>query len=191
MVRKQWPAHYSRPVRGFGARRYGLLIVGLAPGLQGANRTGRPFTGDDSGTVLFRCLHRAGIASTAASLDRRDGMTLFRTRVTNVVKCLPPANRPTGEELRACAPYLRRELDTLGGPRWVIALGALAHRALLYSLDVPPAQVPFGHGSMHRLGKVTLLDSYHCSRLNMNTGRLTEDMLRNIIDTAAQAIRTR
>lgn len=184
-LRQQFPTHANRPVDGFGASRYRLLIVGLAPGLHGANRTGRVFTGDSSGSLLFKCLHRRGIADQedASSTDAR--VKLVKTRITNAVKCWPPQNRPTTNEIENCNPYLSFELGRLPRGGCVLALGGHAHTATLKALNLSRAKYPFAHGAIHRLGRITLLDSYHCSRLNVNTGRLTESMLQTVIDTAA------
>jgi uracil-DNA glycosylase len=186
-IASQFANYFNAPVNGFGSRNYRVLIVGLAPGLHGAHRTGRAFTGDASGDVLFRCLHRAGLASLSRSESRRDGLSLSETRITNAVKCLPPGNRPTTEEARACQPYLIRELARLKRGGHVLALGKLAHDAVLRSLNLTMAAHAFGHGAVHALDGFTLVDTYHCSRLNMNTGRITETMLQAVVDIVADA----
>ncbi len=185
-LRQQLPTYANRPVDGFGAGRYRLLVVGLAPGLHGANRTGRVFTGDSSGSLLFKCLHRRGIADRDDASESTTRVKLVKTRITNAVKCWPPQNRPTTNEVENCNPYLRLELNRLAKGGWVLALGGHAHIATLKALSLSRAKYPFTHGAIHDLGRITLLDSYHCSRLNVNTGRLTESMLQTVIDTAAR-----
>ncbi|ROO26573.1 SPO1 DNA polymerase [Salinisphaera japonica YTM-1] len=150
-----------------------LLVVGLAPGLHGAHRTGRPFSGDDSGGLLFEMLHAYGWANQPVSTGPGDGLVLQNCRMTNAVKCLPPDNRPLGHERRACSGFLRAELR---GPRVIVALGRLAHDAVLAALSIRIAAYPFGHACEHRLDdRRVLIDSYHCSRYNLNTRRLTRD----------------
>jgi uracil-DNA glycosylase family 4 len=156
-----------------------LLIVGLAPGLKGANATGRPFTGDAAGDLLYPALMRHGLA--AGIFDRRadDGLALIDCRITNAVRCVPPENKPTAAEAKACRPFLADEIAALRetGLSHVLALGGLAHAAVLSALGVRKADHPFAHAALHRLPVgLTLADSYHCSRYNVNTGRLTEAM---------------
>jgi uracil-DNA glycosylase family 4 len=178
-------------VAPFGSRRHRLLVVGLAPGLHGANRTGRPFTGDHAGILLYRTLHAEGFATRAESVARRDGLELAGCRITNAVKCLPPANRPAPDEVRRCNRFLARELAALPGGAVIVALGAIAHGAVLRALELRPSQHRFAHGAEHALpaGRV-LLDSYHCSRLNTNTGRLTPAMFRRVFARARHLIET-
>jgi uracil-DNA glycosylase len=176
-------------VAPFGSRRYRLLVVGLAPGRHGANRTGRPFTGDHAGILLYRTLHAAGFASRAASIAADDGLRLFDCRISNAVKCLPPGNRPKPDEVRRCNRYLVRELDELPQGAVIVALGHIAHGAVLRALRTRPSAHPFAHGAEHALpGRRRLLDSYHCSRLNTNTGRLTPAMLARIFARARHLI---
>jgi len=178
-------------VAPFGSRRHRLLVVGLAPGLHGANRTGRPFTGDHAGILLYHTLHAAGFASRAESLSRRDGLALVDCRITNAVKCLPPGNRPAPDEVRRCNRYLERELGSLPRGAVVVALGAIAHGAVLRALGLRPSRHRFAHGAEHLLpGPHVLLDSYHCSRLNTNTGRLTPAMFRRVFARARHLIGT-
>ncbi len=139
--------------------------------------------------MLFRCLHRAGLTNQATATALKDGLVLHRVRMTNAVKCLPPGNKPTSGELRNCNPFLRAELAALQHPHWIVTLGHLAHAATLMALGVAQRAAPFAHGAKHHVDRYTVLSSYHCSRLNVNTGRLTEAMLQAIIDTAASAIR--
>ncbi|MGQ0385330.1 MAG: uracil-DNA glycosylase [Gammaproteobacteria bacterium] len=179
------PEYHCAPVPAFGSARFRLLIVGLAPGLHGANRTGRPFTGDHAGILLYETLHRYGIASRADSVSAGDGLRLTGCRITNAVKCLPPGNRPLPGEVRRCNDYLAAELAALPRGGVVVALGAIAHGAVLRAAAVAPGGARFAHGARHTLpGGRLLLDSYHCSRLNTNTGRLTPAMFRRVFARA-------
>jgi uracil-DNA glycosylase family 4 len=175
-VRREHPDYYAHPVAPFGPDNAALLIVGLAPGMHGANRTGRPFTGDFAGVLLYGALHRYGFASHAGSADPGDGLQLHGCRITNAVKCLPPENKPVPAEIRLCNSYLRSELRRVR-PAVVLALGRVAHQAVLMALDHRQAQFPFAHAAWHRLpGGPQLVDSYHCSRYNTQTRRLTDEM---------------
>jgi uracil-DNA glycosylase family 4 len=171
-IRREHPDYHARPVAPFGPARAKLLVVGLAPGLHGANRTGRPFTGDHAGILLYETLHRFGFASHEGSPDPRDGLELFGCRVTNAVKCLPPGNKPLPDEVRRCNRYLAAEI-ALVRPRAILALGAIAHRAVLLALGLAPGRHRFAHHAVHELPGVRLFDSYHCSRYNTQTRRLT------------------
>ena len=184
-VRGERPGYHAAPVPPFGPRRAPLLIVGLAPGMHGANRTGRPFTGDYAGVLLYESLHGLGLASRPEALSADDGMVLKGVRITNAVKCLPPANKPTGREVRECNAFLAAEIAG-GAPRAVLALGRIAHDATLKALGQRPAAWTFGHGAEHALpdGPV-LVDSYHCSRYNTQTRRLTGEMFRSALARAA------
>ena len=175
-VAERHPDYHCRPVAPFGDRRARLLIVGLAPGMHGANRTGRPFTGDHAGILLYATLHKFGFASRPDATDPDDGLRLIDCRITNAVKCLPPDNKPVGAEINTCNEYLAGELDTLPDGAVVLALGGIAHRAVVKALGVRQADVPFAHGALHETGALRLLDCYHCSRYNTNTGRLTARM---------------
>jgi len=175
-VRAEHPDYHARPVAPFGDSKPALLIVGLAPGMHGANRTGRPFTGDHAGILLYETLHRYGFASRAIAVDPDDGLVLQGCRITNAVKCLPPENKPLPVEIRECNGYLRTELQSLA-PAAVLALGTVAHQAVLRALGLRIADFPFAHGARHKLkGRTQLFDSYHCSRYNTNTRRLTAEM---------------
>jgi uracil-DNA glycosylase family 4 len=179
-VRAEYPDYHARPVAPFGDSKPGLLIVGLAPGLHGANRTGRPFTGDHAGILLYETLHRYGFGSQAIAVDPADGLVLQGCRITNAVKCLPPENKPLPAEIRECNGYLRTELQVLA-PAAILALGTVAHQAVLRALDQRIADFPFAHGARHSLGgRTRLFDSYHCSRYNTNTRRLTPEMFREV-----------
>ena len=184
-VRARHPAYHCRPVAPFGSVRHRLLVVGLAPGMHGANRTGRPFTGDHAGILLYRTLHAHGFASRAVSTAAGDSLQLKDCRISNAVKCLPPGNKPLPSEVRNCNRYLERELLDLRPGAVVVALGSIAHAALLRATGQRPASFRFAHGAEHALpGGLQLLDSYHCSRLNTNTGRLTPAMFNRIFDRA-------
>ncbi len=176
-VRLDHPDYHSRPVAPFGDPAPRLLIVGLAPGMHGANRTGRPFTGDYAGVLLYRTLHRFGFASAEVSVAADDGLRLASCRITNAVKCLPPQNKPDTREIRQCNSYLKAELDTLERGAAVLALGLVAHQAVLLAHALKPAHLPFRHGARHALPRgLTLFDSYHCSRYNTQTRRLSPPM---------------
>ena len=176
-VRADHPGYHGRPVAAFGDPKARLLIVGLAPGLHGANASGRPFTGDHAGILLYETLHRFGFASRPVSLSARDGLRLRNCRITNAVKCLPPANKPTGDEIKTCNRYLATELDGLPERAVVLALGTIAHQAVLRGLNLRLSEYRFQHGARHRLPNgLILVDSYHCSRYNTQTRRLTPAM---------------
>ena len=184
-VRRQHPGYHARPVAPFGDPAARLLIVGLAPGMHGANASGRPFTGDFAGILLYQTLFDFGFASQPQSTSRDDGLVLRDCRITNAVKCLPPQNKPTPAEVRLCNGYLRAELATLPAPSVVLALGRIAHDAVLRASDLRPANHPFGHAAEHTLQNgIRLLDSYHCSRYNTQTRRLTESMFRDVVARA-------
>jgi uracil-DNA glycosylase len=184
-VRKDHPDYWSRPVAPFGVDAPHILIVGLAPGLHGANRSGRPFTGDFAGILLYETLHEFGLASAAVSRAADDGLTLVNTRITNAVKCLPPANKPLPEEIRTCNSYLATELEALPSVRVVLALGRIAHDAVLLACGLRRSAFVFSHGGAHRLGATRhLLDSYHCSRYNTQTRRLTAPMFKEVVARA-------
>ena len=171
------PDWFNAPVPPFGADTAELLIVGLAPGLRGANRTGRPFTGDYAGDLLYATLRKFGLAIGEYSGHIGDGLALDRARITNAVRCVPPQNKPETIEIAACRPFLAAELAALPRLRAILALGAIAHHAVLAAKGLRRATYPFAHGALHELPDGTLLaDSYHCSRLNTNTGTLTPEM---------------
>lgn len=184
-VRREHPDYHARPVAAFGDKRARLLIVGLAPGMHGANRTGRPFTGDYAGILLYRTLHRFGFASQVRGDDPADGLRLIDCRITNAVKCLPPENKPLPAEVAQCNRYLAAELQGLRDRSVVLALGAVAHGAVLKAFALRPGTFPFGHGHEHQLPRgIALIDSYHCSRYNTQTGRLTERMFAAVVGRA-------
>jgi uracil-DNA glycosylase len=180
------PGYHAAPVAPFGPVAAPLLIVGLAPGMHGANRTGRPFTGDHAGILLYESLHRLGLANRPLSVARGDGLELIGCRITNAVKCLPPANKPLPVEVRTCRRWLAAELAG-GAPAVVLALGRIAHHGVLDALGLRRGGWPFKHGAEHDLGAgfPRLVDSYHCSRYNTQTRRLTEVMFTEVLSGAA------
>ena len=180
-VKREHPDYYARPVAPFGDTAPWLLIVGLAPGMHGANRTGRPFTGDHAGILLYDTLHAYGFASQPISVSADDGLQLHGCRITNAVKCLPPANKPEGAEIRQCNHFIASEIAVLPHDLALLALGKIAHDAVLMALGLKAAAYRFAHGAMHALpGGQRLYDSYHCSRYNTQTRRLTPDMFRAV-----------
>lgn len=184
------PGGWNAPVPGFGDPAAWLAICGLAPGLQGANRTGRPFTGDWAGLLLFETLAKFGFSRGRYDARPDDGLALDGVFITNAVRCVPPQNKPEPTEIHACRPFLVDRLATLPNLKVVIALGAIAHQSALKALGGKLPKHPFGHGNVHRLhtGPV-LVDSYHCSRYNTNTGRLTTAMFEAVFE-AALAVRS-
>jgi uracil-DNA glycosylase family 4 len=186
-VKAEHPDYHARPVAPFGAARARLLIVGLAPGMHGANRTGRPFTGDHAGILLYETLHRFGYANRPVSTSRKDGLELELCRITNAVKCLPPANKPTPAEVERCNPYLKAELAALPDGAAILALGVVAHGAVLKALGIRRSACSFRHAARHELPRgLALYDSYHCSRYNTQTRRLTPDMFRSVFASIAE-----
>ena len=189
-VRGSQPTYHARPVPSFGDPRARLLIVGLAPGMHGANRTGRPFTGDHAGILLFRTLFELGFSSAPESVSATDGLNLVDCRITNAVRCLPPANKPTPSEVRECNAYLGWELERLPEQGAVLALGAIAHGAVLRAYGLRPVAARFAHAATHELpGGRLLVDSYHCSRYNTQTRRLTPTMFADAMALAREWVR--
>ncbi len=183
-VKGRYPDYYCGPVPPFGDTDARFLIVGLAPGMHGANRSGRPFTGDHAGILLYQKLHKYGFASRDQSESTDDGLELIDARITNAVKCLPPDNKPVGAEINTCNSFLAAELETLPRDAVVMALGGIAHRAIVKARGLRQAAFKFGHAALHDLDGLRVLDSYHCSRYNTNTRRLTETMFDDIFATA-------
>ena len=184
-VRTDCPGYHAKPVPDFGDISPKLLIIGLAPGMHGANRTGRPFTGDFAGILLYRTLYKYGFSNHDKSSSMTDGLQLIGCRITNAVKCLPPENKPELSEIKNCNGYLSKEIanfkDSSGGA--LLALGTVAHRAGLMALGLKSKDYPFGHGSVHTLpNNLTLYDSYHCSRYNTQTKRLTANMFEQVFE---------
>lgn len=186
-VRAAHPTYRCLPVPPFGDPAARLVIVGLAPGLHGANATGRPFTGDFAGILLYETLHRYGYASSPLSRTCDDAVTLTDCRITNSVKCLPPANKPLPGEVRNCNDFLAADLATMRPGGAVLALGRIAHEATQLAFGLRRSHFTFGHGARHPMPDGTaLFDSYHCSRYNTNTGRLTPSMFRTVFDDIAE-----
>lgn len=183
-----WPDWHNAPVPSFGADDAWLLVVGLAPGLKGANQTGRPFTGDHAGHLLFATLITCGLANGEYGMSAGDGLRLLGCRITNAVRCVPPENRPTPAEIAQCGSFLTAEMADLRALRAVVALGTIAHASVLASRGLKKSQYPFRHGSLHVLPDDLLLaDSYHCSRQNTNTGRLTPEMFETVFHNVLRA----
>jgi uracil-DNA glycosylase family 4 len=180
--RHEFADWHNAPVPSFGSLDAPLLIVGLAPGKRGANRTGRPFTGDYAGDLLYPTLVEFGLAVGPYGANPNDGLVLQGCRITNAVRCVPPQNKPTGPEIKACRGFLAAEITAMANLKGILALGGVAHNAVLVTLGWKRAAFRFGHGARHENGAAPwLIDSYHCSRLNTNTGRLTTDMFREVI----------
>ena len=182
-LRAAHPQWHNAPVPSFGGADARVLVVGLAPGLNGANRTGRPFTGDGAGEVLFPTLAKFGLARGDYGARVDDGFTLVGCRISNAVRCLPPANKPSASEVAACNGFLRAEIASLSKLKAILALGRVAHGAVTTALGV---RANFAHGSVHGLDAVVLADSYHCSRYNMNTRRLTPEMFDAVVSGLAR-----
>ncbi len=190
------PDWFNGAVPSFGGDDAWLLIVGLAPGVTGANRTGRPFTGDFAGDLLYGTLIKTGLADGSYNASPDDGLRLRGAMITNAVRCVPPKNKPTGAEIAACRPFLRARIGALPNLRCIIALGRIAHDSVVTAFGLRPAHFPFGHNKGHDLPapddlaasppSIRLCDSYHCSRYNTNTGRLTEDMFQAVFNSALQ-----
>jgi len=188
-VKEKNPDYYCKPVPPFGDASARFLIVGLAPGMHGANRTGRPFTGDHAGLLLYETLHAFGFSNQAEASAVDDGLELLDCRITNAVKCLPPDNKPVGAEINTCNSYLANELRLLPKNSVMLALGGIAHRAIIRALSLRQADYPFGHAAEHELAEgLFLLDSYHCSRYNTNTRRLTDEMFRAVFARAKELL---
>ncbi|MFO8023568.1 uracil-DNA glycosylase [Thiohalophilus sp.] len=186
-VRHDYPDYHARPVAACGSARPKLLIVGLAPGMHGANATGRPFTGDFAGILLYQTLHKFGYSNRPESISLNDGLKLKQCRITNAVKCLPPENKPTTEEMNTCNRYLQQELLSLPRNSVILALGGIAHKAVLKAQDLKQSQYKFGHAARYQLPDGRwLVDSYHCSRYNTQTGRLTEKMFHDVFRLIAK-----
>lgn len=189
-VRKDHPDYHARPVLPFGVAAPKLLIVGLAPGMHGANRTGRPFTGDYAGILLYETLYKHGLANQPQGDRPDDGLKLRYCRITNAVKCLPPENKPLPAEVKQCNGYLRAEIAALPKSAALFALGNVSHQAILRALDLKLKEYPFKHGACHELpGGRALFDSYHCSRYNTNTRRLTPQMFDAVVAAIVRRIK--
>ncbi|UTW56663.1 uracil-DNA glycosylase [Kordiimonas sp. SCSIO 12610] len=187
--KKKFPDFFNGAVGSFGPNDARLLIIGLAPGLKGANRTGRPFTGDYAGDLLYSCLEQAGLAK--GTYDKRpdDGFELIDTMITNAVRCVPPQNKPIGEEVNNCRPFLNSRISALKNLKAYLALGKIAHDTAIRNFGLKLKDYPFGHAKVHELpdGKF-LIDSYHCSRYNVNTNRITEAMFLDALNLCKEAV---
>ncbi|MCP4384874.1 MAG: uracil-DNA glycosylase [Hyphomicrobiales bacterium] len=193
--RQHWRANepdwHNAPVLTFGPASAGLLIVGLAPGLRGANRTGRPFTGDYAGDLLYRTLLEFGLAKGEYQARPDDGLTLVDTRITNAVRCVPPENKPIGVEIRTCRSFLTATMKGMPRLRVIVTLGRIAHDSTVSALGLRRKDAPFGHGAVHQVaGGPTIHSSYHCSRYNTNTRVLTEAMFKNVFAAVTAELRT-
>ena len=188
--RRNWPDWHNAPVPSFGPIEAELLVVGLAPGLRGANRTSRPFTGDYAGQLLYPTLLKFGLAQGNYDEAPDDGLVLVKCRVTNAVRCVPPANKPIGAEINACRDYLKAEIGRMARLRVVLALGTVSHTSILRAFGLRQADRRFGHCRFHELPTgIVLADSYHCSRYNTNTGRLTEAMFHEVFAEIVNRLR--
>ena len=190
-ARRQHPDWYNGAVASFGDDSARLLIVGLAPGIAGANRTGRPFTGDWAGDLLYPTLARFGFANDRFAADPDDGLALFDAMVTNAVRCVPPQNKPVGAEVNTCRGYLAARIAALPRLAHIVTLGRIAHDSTVRALGARPADHPFGHGRTSQVGALGLSASYHCSRYNTNTGRLTPAMFEAVFAEVRRALDAR
>jgi uracil-DNA glycosylase family 4 len=179
-ARAREPGWFNSPVPSFGDANAALLIVGLAPGLQGANRTGRPFTGDYAGDLLYGTLLEYGFAKGTYQARPDDGLTLVDCRISNAVRCVPPQNKPLPAEINTCRQFLLATLKTMPRLRAIVALGRVAHESTVKALGLRATAAPFSHGALHQAGAIRLYDSYHCSRYNTNTRVLTPQMFRGV-----------
>jgi uracil-DNA glycosylase family 4 len=186
-TRRQYPEYWARPVPSFGDPEARLVLVGLAPGMHGANRTARPFTGDHAGILLYQTLYDAGLATQPTSSRADDALRLTNARIVNSVKCVPPQNKPLPAEIRTCNAFLAREMQELAAVRVYLALGRVAHEAVLLARGLKKTAFPFAHAAEHPLGDgAHLIDSYHCSRYNTQTRRLTAAMFRGVVARACE-----
>jgi len=188
-VRAEHTDYFAAPVPAFGDKNPQLLIIGLAPGMHGANRTGRPFTGDFAGILLYQTLFDLGLSNQPTSESADDALRLNGVRITNAVKCLPPQNKPETTEIKQCNSFLKNEIAALPADCKLLALGKIAHDAVLRAYDLKLSALKFAHAAEHLLpdGR-TLFDSYHCSRYNQNTRRLTADMFKSVMENAASGL---
>jgi len=188
-VKEQYPTYHCKPVPAFGIEGAKLLIVGLAPGLHGANKTGRPFTGDASGKLLFQTLYRYGFSNQPESYSKDDNLQLLSCRITNAVKCLPPENKPLSSEIASCNQFLAAELRFLAKDSIVLTLGAIAHQAVVKSFGLKLRDYKFSHATWHELpNNIKMVNSYHCSRYNLQTKRLTENMFHRLFSEIHSAL---
>ena len=192
--RRDHPDWHNGPVRTFlppeGPASVRVLVVGLAPGLRGANRTGRPFTGDYAGDLLYETLHAFGLAKGTFEARTDDSLRLMATAITNSVRCVPPENKPVGQEIKTCRRFLVPLFDTFENLSAIVTLGKIAHDSTVRALGGRVAAHPFVHGGQTAIGKLTLFSTYHCSRYNTNTGRLTPQMFRSVFANVADFVAT-
>ena len=190
-LRGKYPSYHCRPVPAFGVAKPRLLIVGLAPGMHGANRTARPFTGDHAGILLYQTLHQFGLASASESVATGDGLVLYHCRITNAIKCLPPDNKPSSREISTCNRFLQAELNALEPGATILALGRIAHAAVIKAAQLRPSDYLFAHAAQHQLpGGFLLWNSYHCSRYNTQTKRLTATMFQDLFTAIVARLKT-
>jgi uracil-DNA glycosylase family 4 len=189
--RRLHPEWFNAPVPSFGVADPRLLIVGLAPGVQGANRTGRPFTGDFAGDLLYETLKAFGFAEGMYRADPDDGLRLQDAMISNAVRCVPPQNKPLPMEIKACNAFLRSRIESLPRLRAIVALGRIAHDGVLTALNARKSAYPFGHGAEHEIGRVRIFDSYHCSRYNTNTRVLTPEMFQKVFGRVREFLDSR
>lgn len=186
---QKFPDKHNAPVSPFGSLDAQLLIVGLAPGLKGANFTGRPFTGDYAGDLLYSTLKTKGLATGTYAGHTNDGLNLVNTRITNAVRCVPPENKPTGNEIKTCLAFLNNEIVAMPNLKIILSLGKISHDAVMRNFDQKLSTFKFAHNALHQIPNGPLLiDSYHCSRYNTQTGRLTEKMFHDVFDNIKQNI---
>ncbi len=188
-LRAEYPDKFNAPVPSFGPEDAGLLIVGLAPGMRGANFSGRPFTGDYAGDLLYGTLLKFGYARGEYKADPNDGLELVGARITNAVRCLPPENKPTGAEINNCRPFLISEIENLKNLKVILCLGLISHNSVLKTLGAKQSAHKFVHGAVHDIGGFKVVDSYHCSRYNTNTGRLTTAMFEDVFETIGEILK--
>jgi uracil-DNA glycosylase family 4 len=187
-VRDEYPDYFARPVPAFGDNNAQCVIVGLAPGMHGANASGRPFTGDHAGILLYETLYKYGFATKPESVSVDDDLKLVNCRITNAVKCLPPQNKPVAAEINTCNQWLSEELNALPDDFVIIALGSIAHKAVVMAFGKKQADYKFAHGAEHMLDSGVLIDSYHCSRYNTQTRRLTPEMFEAVFERAQELV---
>ncbi len=187
-VRSDYPDYFARPVPAFGDQAARCCIVGLAPGMHGANASGRPFTGDHAGILLYQTLHKYGFATKPESTSADDDLELINCRITNAVKCLPPQNKPVAAEINTCNNWLSEELNALPDDYVIIALGSIAHKAVIMGFGLKQSDYKFGHAAEHKLDRGLLIDSYHCSRYNTQTKRLTAPMFEAVFERASELL---
>ena len=187
-VRDDYPDYFAKPVPAFGDDKARCVVVGLAPGMHGANASGRPFTGDHAGILLYETLHKYGFATKPESVSADDDLKLVNCRITNAVKCLPPQNKPVAAEINTCIQWLSDELKSLPDNFVIIALGSIAHKAVVMAFGKKQSDYKFGHGAEHEIERGVLIDSYHCSRYNTQTKRLTPEMFEAVFERARKII---